>query len=120
MPQWLQDILFYNEGKPLIFTQLYFWGFFAVVMAVYSFIYKQKTQRNMFLLVVSLFFYYKTSGFFVVILIVSTAIDYFIGNAIYNSNSALRKKILVTISVIANLFILAYFKYAYFFALFLN
>ncbi len=120
MPQWLQDILFYNEGKPLIFTELYFWGFFAVVMAVYSFIYKQKTQRNMFLLVVSLFFYYKTSGFFVVILIVSTAIDYFIGNAIYNSNSALRKKILVTISVIANLFILAYFKYAYFFVDFVN
>jgi len=120
MSDWLIDILFYQEKKPLLFTQLYFWGFFAIVLAVYSFFYKEKTLRNAFLFLASLFFYYKTSGFFFVILIISTLVDFFIGQGIYNAKSKLTKKLLVTLSVIVNLFLLGYFKYSYFFADFLS
>jgi D-alanyl-lipoteichoic acid acyltransferase DltB (MBOAT superfamily) len=120
MNEWLSDILFYHQDKPLIFTQLYFWGFFAVVLAVYSFIYKKRAFRNAFLFFASLFFYYKTSGFFFVILILSTIIDFGIGQAIYGSKTQLAKKLWVATSVIVNLFLLGYFKYAYFFADFLS
>jgi D-alanyl-lipoteichoic acid acyltransferase DltB (MBOAT superfamily) len=120
MEQWLQDIINYHEDKPLLFTQLYFWGFFALVLTVYSFIYKHKAWRNAFLFFASLFFYYKTSGFFFFILLLSTLIDFGIGHAIYASKVKLHKKLWVGASVVVNLFLLGYFKYAYFFADFMN
>ena len=120
MPEWLIDILRYNPEKPLIFTGLYFWGFFAIVLTVYSIIYKQRALRNAFLFFASLFFYYKTSGFFFIILLFSTLADYLIGHGIYHSKSALGRKFLVGLSVLVNLCILGYFKYAYFFADFVS
>lgn len=64
---------------------------------------------------ISLFFYYKSSGFFFCLLIFSTIVDYFLGLRIYHSKSSLWKKIFVALSVIINLSVLSYFKYAYFF-----
>ncbi len=32
----------YDEQEPLIFTRFFFWGFFAVVLAVFSVVYKQR------------------------------------------------------------------------------
>lgn len=118
--EWLRDILTYHEDEPLIFTGLYFWGFFAVVLAIYSFVYRQKAMRNAFLFFASLFFYYKTSGFFFVILIISTLIDFGIGHAIFRSKRGLTKKLWLAASVFSNLFLLIYFKYAYFFAQFMG
>lgn len=111
---WL--IFGYNQDTPLIFTQLYFWVFFAVVLTVYSFAYKKNAARNGFLFLVSLFFYYKTSGFFFTILLFSTFSDYLIGFAIYNGKTITRKKCWLALSIFINLFVLFYFKYAYFFA----
>ena len=59
---YLQSCFFYVKGQPVIFTQLYFWGFFVVVLGIYSLIYKKNTLRTFYLLLVSFFFYYKTSG----------------------------------------------------------
>ncbi len=111
----LKEIFLYSNSEPLLFTQLYFWIFFAVVLAVYSFIYKNKRVRNIWLFVVSLFFYYKSSGFFFSILLVSTFIDFFVGKAIYKSQKTIYKKIFLSISIISNLFILSFFKYSYFY-----
>ena len=65
---------------------------------------------------VSLFFYYKTSGFYLVILLVSTVADYLIGKRIYTAKTDWKKKSWLASSILVNLFILVYFKYAYFFA----
>ena len=83
----------------------------------YSLVYnhKNRTLRAGFLFVASLFFYYKSSGFFFFILLFSTITDFFVGKWIYNSKNDLTRKLLVTASVIVNLFLLSYFKYAYFF-----
>ncbi|MBN2668066.1 MAG: MBOAT family protein [Bacteroidales bacterium] len=110
----VKNVLLYSDKEPLIFTRLYFWGFFAIVLAIYSIIYKQKTVRNAYLFFVSLFFYYKTSGLFFIILLFSTLIDFFIGKKIYSSRSPIAKKWLVGLSVLINLLVLGYFKYAYF------
>ena len=111
----LKSIFLYNETQPLIFTQFFFWGFFAVVLLFYSIVYKKNALRNAFLFLVSLFFYYKTSGLFISILLFSTILDYFIGKYVYSSSNELKRKILITISIFVNLFVLCYFKYAYFF-----
>lgn len=108
-------IFTYDEKHPLLFTQFNFWAFFALIMMVFSFVHSRRLMRNTFLFFASLFFYYQTSGIFVLILIFSTVSDYIIGKAIGNSEKELRRKILVTLSVVINLGTLIYFKYAYFF-----
>jgi alginate O-acetyltransferase complex protein AlgI len=115
MASFFRYIFLYHQDSPLIFTRFFFWGFFAVVLAIYSIIYKKKALRNAYLFFISLFFYYKTGGLFFFILIFSTFTDFFIGLAIYNSKSTLGKRLYVALSVLLNLSILAFFKYDYFF-----
>jgi D-alanyl-lipoteichoic acid acyltransferase DltB (MBOAT superfamily) len=109
------DIFLYFEDTPLIFTQIYFWVFFGVVLLFYSIVYKNKPVRNAYLFFVSLFFYWKTSGFFFFILLISTLSDYFLGFKIYDAKKPLTRKLWLTVSILVNLFLLVYFKYAYFF-----
>ncbi|MCB0402685.1 MAG: MBOAT family protein [Flavobacteriales bacterium] len=111
----MKDIFLYNNTEPLIFTAWFFWGFFGVVLFIYSMIHKRQGLRNAFLFLVSMFFYYKTSGLFISILLFSTLTDYFIGKAIHASALKWKKQIWVALSVTINLSVLAYFKYAYFF-----
>ena len=118
----LRNIFLYHKDAPLIFTRFFFWAFFAVVLVGYSLVYnnKNRTLRAGFLFIASLFFYYKSSGFFFFILLFSTITDYYVGKWIYSSKNELVRKLLVASSVIVNLFLLFYFKYAYFFTDSLN
>lgn len=112
---YLKPLFVYVKGQPVIFTQLYFWGFFAVVLAIYSLLYKKNNLRTFYLLLVSFFFYYKTSGIFLILLIFTIVSDYNWGRLIHKTESVKRKKLYLTISMILNLSLLCYFKYAYFF-----
>lgn len=116
---WL-DILLYDPDKPLLFTRLFFWGFYAIVLLIYSGIYRQRALRNAFLFLASLFFYWKTSGLFFMILIFSTVSDFYLGNLIHRSEKRGWKKAGVFMSVFINLFMLSYFKYTYLFVDTLN
>ncbi len=111
----LKQIFLFNSDTPLIFTRLYFWGFFIVVLLFYSLLYKKLTLRNTYLWLVSLFFYYKTGGLFLLILIFVTVVDFFIGQAIYRAKTKSGKKAWVTLSLSITLFVLAFFKYDIFF-----
>ena len=112
---YLKSCFLFTKGEPIIFTQLYFWGFFSIVLAIYSLVYKKNTLRTFYLLLVSFFFYYKTSGVFLVLLVFTIISDYNWGKLIYKSANINNKKIYLTISLILNLSLLCYFKYAYFF-----
>ena len=105
----------FDENSPLLFTQFYFWAFFAIVFAIFSLIHSKRLLRNTFLFIVSLFFYYKTSGLFVLLLIFATISDFFIAKLVYRSDRELHRKLYVGISVCINLLVLSYFKYSYFF-----
>lgn len=111
----LYDIFKFSEDFPLIFTQANFWIFFAVAYFLFALFYKKIALRNSYLFLISLFFYYKTSGLFIGILIFSTLVDFFIGRSIHKSENKIKRYILVTMSVVINLTVLCYFKYAYFF-----
>lgn len=99
----------------MLFTQLFFWAFFMLILLAYSFVYKKNKPRTIYLLIVSLFFYFKTSGIFVLLLLFTIGSDYFWGKRIHQSKSVLSRKLFLSISVILNLSLLCYFKYAYFF-----
>lgn len=113
--KYFSEIFSFTEGKPLLFTQLFFWGFFGVVLFFYTFVYKKIALRNLYLLLVSFFFYYKTSGVFLILLIFTICSDYNWGRLIHNAKRKRDKKIFMGISVTINLLLLSYFKYAYFF-----
>lgn len=110
----LSSIFSYTEGNPLLFTEMSFWVFFAVLLTGYSFIYNRPLARSAYLLAFSLYFYYKSSGLFFFLLIFSTICDYTIGLLIPRYSSKTARKLLVALSVIINLAVLSYFKYAYF------
>jgi alginate O-acetyltransferase complex protein AlgI len=95
---------------------LFFWGFFLLVLLFYSFLYKVNKLRTIYLLLVSLFFYFKTSGVFLLLLIFTICSDFTWGKLISKSNSEPARKFFLTMSIILNLTLLCYFKYAYFFA----
>ena len=72
--------------------------------------------RNIFLMAVSWFFYYKTSGLFLLILLFVTLSDWLIAKRIYaNRKKGKKAQFWLALSIIIDLGILCYFKYAYFF-----
>ena len=112
----LQGIFAFDPEHPLIFTRLFFWGFFAVVLLGYAAVYQKINARTIYLLAASFFFYYKTSGVFLVLLVFTIISDYNWGRLIHRSTVVWKRKLFLTISVVLNLTLLCYFKYAYFFA----
>jgi len=112
---YLKDIFTYDPQAPMIFTRLYFWVFFAVVLTFYSVVYKKKPARNAYLLLVSSFFYYKSGGYFFLILAFTTFFDFAVGLWIEQAKTQGRKKLYLALSIVMNLGVLAYFKYSYFF-----
>ena len=123
----IRHILAFDENSPLLFTQFYFWAFFVLVYALFTLIMSGRSAgnrqrlhtRNIFLLAVSWFFYYKTSGIFLAILAFVTLSDWLIAKRIHylrsRTEQTLTPRLWLTLSVIIDLGILGYFKYAYFF-----
>jgi alginate O-acetyltransferase complex protein AlgI len=113
----LASIVFsYNPSSPFIFTAPAFWIFFLFVLAGYSLVYRKLTIRNVYLFLISLYFYFKTGGLFLFLLIFVTITDYTCGLLINRSDKKWSGKLFLLLSLISNLGLLAYFKYAGFIA----
>lgn len=98
-----------------MFTKSAFWLFFLVVMAGLSLMRNKTSMRNFYLFCASMFFYWNTSGWFLLLLLFSTVADYTIGLRMVK-HEGMRRKSLLVLSVLINLGLLGFFKYAYFFA----
>ena len=129
MVNFLHHIFAFDADSPLLFTQFYFWAFFALVYALFALIMANSQKpmangrlhlRNVYLLFVSWFFYYKTSGLFLLILAFVTLSDWLIAGGIKANSQKPIAKVLLCLSVAIDLGLLAYFKYAYFFTNMIN
>lgn len=116
----LKRLFSFDPNSPLLFTQFYFWAFFAIVYAVFALIDNRRLLRNSFLCFVSLLFYYKTSGLSVLILLFVTLSDFLIAKRIFKASSRGRKRAWLALGVSVDLLLLCYFKYSYFFADFVH
>jgi len=116
----LKNLFSFDQAHPLLFTQFYFWAFFALVFAVFSLFHSKVLLRNGFLFAVSMFFYYKTSGVFLALLVFVIVYNYFAAKWLKRLTKEKWRAVLTGISVVIDLGILAYFKYAYFLVDFLN
>lgn len=112
----MEKLFSFDSSSPLLFTQFYFWAFFAIVYIIFALIGNKRLMRNAFLFFVSLFFYFKTSGFSLLILLFVTISDFLIAKRISRAPKQGTKKAWLILSIVLDLSILCYFKYSYFFA----
>ena len=111
----MERIFSFDPNSPLLFTQFYFWAFFALVYAVFALIGDRRLLRNSFLFFVSLFFYFKTSGLSVLILVFVTISDFLIARRM-SGQEGWKRKFWLCLSLCIDLGLLCWFKYAYFFS----
>ncbi len=114
MSDFLKSLFLYNSESPMFFNKAEFWLFFGVIIIFYQFIYNRTVLRNLFIFAFSLFFYYKSSGLYLVILLFSITLDYFVALYLHKSNNQGKRRFILVVSVVANLALLAYFKYTNF------
>src|SRR6516162_3266837 len=94
-------------------TEAFLW-FFLGVFALYWATPWQRT-RVWLLLCASVFFYASWNGKLALIVCISSLMDYLVARGMDASKSPWRRKLLLSLSLCANLGLLAYFKYANFF-----
>ena len=116
----LKNLFAFDQAHPLLFTQFYFWAFFALVFAGFSLIHSKPLLRNAYLFACSLFFYYKTSGVFLALLLFVILYNYLAARLLHRTRREWLRSALTAFSVTVDLGLLAYFKYAYFLTDFVN
>jgi D-alanyl-lipoteichoic acid acyltransferase DltB (MBOAT superfamily) len=110
----LIQLLQAETSRPWTFLELGFWVFFALVLIGFASLERKLALRNAYLMLVSWFFYYHTSQWYVVLLIFATSVDFGVAHALYQSDKPWLRKLLLALSVLSNLGVLFFFKYAYF------
>ncbi len=111
----VQELLHYDATAPLIFNSGLFLYMFVAFAAGYLLLRRATSLRILYVIAFSLYFYYKSSGIYFLLLVFSAVADYLIAHAIDSSQSKRERKGWVTLSVVINLGMLAYFKYTNFF-----
>lgn len=112
-PDWtkISEIFVYDEKAPMVFSSGLFMLLFLCFFGIYILIKNKPRAQILYTVLFSLFFYYKSSGTYFWVLILSTVIDFYLGNALHKETRNGRRKLLLICSLVSNLGILAYFKY---------
>lgn len=98
----------------MLFCSLPFlWFFSAVFVAYWSMPWRQ--ARVYLLLVASFYFYARWNEWLAVLICISTVADFFLARGMDTWTAARGRRLLLTISIVGNLCLLCYFKYANFF-----
>ncbi len=98
----------------MLFNSWVFFGFLAVVLAGYYAL-RARRWQNMFLLLASYAFYAAWDWRFLSLIWLSTLVDYTVGRAMGGTTSSGRRRVLLAVSIVANLGVLGFFKYCNFF-----
>lgn len=100
----------------MLFNSLDFALFLPVVFLLYWFVFNKNTEtQNGFLVITSYIFYSWWDWKFCGLIAFSTLLDFWVSRKIQISQNQSRKKLFLTISLIANLGLLGFFKYYNFF-----
>jgi alginate O-acetyltransferase complex protein AlgI len=100
----------------MLFNSLDFAVFLPIVFIIYWFVLNKNVKtQNLWLLFASYFFYGWWDPRFLVLIFMSTLIDYVVGKELGKTSNISYRKQLVRTSIIANIGLLAFFKYFNFF-----
>ena len=98
----------------MVFSSILFLLYFLpVFMLVYVLL--PKSWKNHWALLVSILFYAWGAPNFIYVVLATSLLDFYLVRAIYNAENQARKKLFLSTSLVLNLGLLAYFKYANFF-----
>ncbi|XXF80288.1 MBOAT family O-acyltransferase [Myxococcaceae bacterium GXIMD 01537] len=100
----------------MLFNTALFWLFFAAFFVAYHFGARTRAARLWLVTVGSLAFYGAWDVRFVPLLLGTALLDFFLARAISRAPDVGRRRALLVLSVVANLGVLGFFKYARFFA----
>lgn len=98
----------------MVFTSWPFFIFLAVVLAALAFA-PSRTFRQLVILLASIFFYGFWNKYYLALLATPSVIDYYCAKFIEHSSAESRRKFWLCASLVTNLGLLGYFKYANFF-----
>ncbi|MCB0539582.1 MAG: MBOAT family protein, partial [Bacteroidetes bacterium] len=98
----------------MLFNSIDFAVFLPIVFALYWLIKNTKAQ-NVLIVIVSYIFYGWWDWRFLILIAFSTLTDFFVGKLLQNETEVFKRKILLAISIVVNIGMLAFFKYANFF-----
>jgi alginate O-acetyltransferase complex protein AlgI len=98
----------------MVFTSFIFVEFFLVVVVVLA-VCRTRWQRQFAILLASIVFYGYWNPWYLFLLATPSVIDYFCALRISETEEVRRRKFWLTFSVVSNLGLLGYFKYANFF-----
>lgn len=99
----------------MLFNSLDFAIFFPVVFVLYWLLSKNLTQRNLLILASSYLFYGWWDWRFLFLIIISSIVDFAVGQYLHKTEDSKKRKRLLFISLLVNLGFLVYFKYTNFF-----
>lgn len=117
-PAKILDQFVYHPESPLLFSSGLFLFLFLGFMLVYRLLQPYDRARILWCTLFSVYFYYKSSGIYFLLLVGSVIVDYNLARWIQNAGSRGAKRAWLVFSLVANLGMLAYFKYTnYFFEL---
>ena len=109
--QRLLALLNYDSASPMTLASGFFLFAFLLFGIGYMAARNRRMARTIYVSIISLYFYYKISGLFVLLLLFVATSDYLIGQRIAKRRSESRStRGWVTLSMILNVLILAYFK----------
>lgn len=110
----LRDIFVYDPQAPMIFSSGIFLWLFAAFILFYLLLQRRATARLLFVTAFSYYFYYKSSGTYFFLLALVTLSDFFIARLMSRSTLRWQRNGWVILSLLINLGLLCYFKYANF------
>ena len=100
----------------MLFNSVTFGIFFPLVFLIYwLFFNKKNTPRNIYLIAISYIFYGWWDWRFLSLIVISSLVDYLIGQKLFREENQKKRKQLLFLSVLVNIGILVFFKYSNFF-----
>ena len=106
------DLFRYDPRSPMLFSSGLFLFVFLGFSLIYGLLKRRLTLRIVYVTLFSLYFYYKTSGLFFLLLVGLSLSDFAIGRLMHRSRRSEARKGLLVLSLLINLGLLCYFKYA--------
>ncbi|TDI71156.1 MAG: MBOAT family protein [Bacteroidetes bacterium] len=101
----------------MLFNSLEFAFFLPIVFLLYWFVtHRSFKQQNALLLLASYFFYGWWDWRFLSLIAFSSLVDYVVGLSLANAETKMKRKLLLSLSILVNIGFLGFFKYFNFFA----
>jgi D-alanyl-lipoteichoic acid acyltransferase DltB (MBOAT superfamily) len=109
------NLFLYHRDAPMIFNSGFFLFLILVFLSIYIRLRRLDNCRIIYVILFSYYFYYKSSGIYFLIMLFVTMWDFFAAKAMFVTANRSKRRLLMLLSITANLGMLGYFKYTNFF-----